>query len=396
MDFSLTTEDVEWRDEVDAWFQANLPKDWKVFGGESIVGGEGDALDNFTREFALKLGERGFLSAGWPKEYGGMEIDFVKQAILKDVWTYYRAPLAGYNGGPELVAPILMMYGTDEQKQKYIEPIRTGHEMWGQWFSEPDAGSDLANTQVTAVADGDDYVINGVKVWHALLIDRGVLLARTDHDAPKHRGISFFMVDKNLPGITIQPLEDLAGGFGIGKTTFDNVRIPKSDLVGELNRGWYVAMATMNIERSNVSAPASARRSLDDTLAWTRQATGPDGRKVIASKIVRAKLAQAHIEVELGRLMAYNVAALSMGNQPPDKEASITKMYGSELTQRVVRTISEVLGLYSPLEPGSKYAQLGGMFSKAYASTTVDTVALGSSEIMRNVIATRSLGLPRG
>jgi alkylation response protein AidB-like acyl-CoA dehydrogenase len=154
-------------------------------------------------------------------------------------------------------------------------------------------------------------------------------------------------------------------------------------------------MATMNIERSNVSAPASARRSLDDTLAWAKTHTGPDGRRVIDNPIVRAKLAQLNIEVELGRTMAYNIAVLSMGNQPPDKEASITKMYGSELTQRVVRGITEVLGMYGPLGPGSKYAQLGGIFSNAYATSTVDTVALGSSEIMRNVIATRTLGLPR-
>jgi alkylation response protein AidB-like acyl-CoA dehydrogenase len=395
MDFRLTAEDLAWKDEVEEWFKNELPDGWMVFGGESIIGGE-DEVNAFTRDFATKLGERGFLSLGWPKEYGGVELDFVKQAILKDVWTYYRAPFSGYNAGSELVAPILMMYGSPEQKEKYIPPIKSGHELWAQWFSEPDAGSDLANTQVTAVADGDDYVLNGVKVWHALLFDRSVLLARTDPDAPKHRGISFFCVDRNLPGITIEPLEDLAGGKVIGKTTFDNVRVPKSDLVGELNRGWYVAMATMNIERSNVSAPASARRSLDDTLAWAKTHTGPDGRKVIDNPIVRAKLAQTHIEIELGRTMAYNVAALSMSNNPPDKEASVTKMYGSELTQRVVRTITEVIGLYAPLEPGSKHAQLGGIFSKAYASTTVDTVALGSSEIMRNVIATRSLGLPRG
>ncbi len=395
MDFRFTAEDVAWRDECVAWFEKELPKDWKHFGGESIVGGS-DEIERFTRIFAKKLGTRGYLSAGWPKEYGGLGVDFVKQAILKDVWTYYRAPLSGYNGGAELVAPILMLYGSDEQKKKYIEPIRTGDELWGQWFSEPDAGSDLANTQVTAVEDGDDYVINGVKVWHALLFERGVLMARTDPNQPKHRGISFFLVDKTLPGITIEPLEDLAGGFGIGKTTFDNVRVSKNDLVGELNRGWYVAMATMNIERSNVSAPASARRSLDDALGWARAARGRDGKALLEDPIVRHKLAQAHIEIELGRTMAYNVAALSGGNQPPDQEASITKLYGSELTQRVVRTINEVLGLYGPLVPGSKCAQLGGIFGPAYASTTVDTVALGSSEIMRNMIATRGLGLPRG
>ncbi len=395
MDFRLSAEDIAWQREVHDWFEKELPPDWMVFGGESIIGG-GEDIDEFTRAFARKLGQRGFLAAGWPKEYGGLDIDFVKQAILKDVWTYWRAPFSGYNGGSELVAPILMLYGTDEQKQKYIEPIRTGEELWGQWFSEPDAGSDLANQQVTAVEDGDDYVVNGVKMWNSVLMDRGVLIARTDPNAPKHRGLSFFLVDRNLPGITLEPVEDLAGGRVIGKTTFDSVRVPKRELVGELHRGWYVAMATMNIERSNVSAPASARRSLDDTIAWARTHQGPDGRPLIENPIVRTKLAQMNIEVELGRTMAYNVAALSMGNQPPDKEASITKLYGSELTQRVVRGITEILGLYGPLEPGSPYAQLGGIFSKAYASTTVDTVALGSSEIMRNVIATRSLGLPRG
>jgi alkylation response protein AidB-like acyl-CoA dehydrogenase len=394
MDFRLTAEDIAFQREVEQWFKDNLPSDWMQFGGESFIGGS-EEVDAFSRQFARKLGERNFLAAGWSREQGGLELDFVKQAILKDVWTYFRAPFSGYNAGAELVAPILMLYGSDEQKQKYIEPIRTGEELWGQWFSEPDAGSDLANQQVTAVEDGDDYVINGVKMWNSALMDRGVMLARTDPEAPKHKGLSFFIVDRSLPGINVQPIEDLAGGRAMAKTTFDSVRVPKSELVGELHRGWYVAMATMNIERSNVSAPASARRSLDDTLAWAKTHTGPDGRRVIDNPIVRAKLAQLNIEVELGRTMAYNIAVLSMGNQPPDKEASITKMYGSELTQRVVRGITEVLGMYGPLGPGSKYAQLGGIFSNAYATSTVDTVALGSSEIMRNVIATRTLGLPR-
>ncbi len=394
MDFRLTSDDLAFQREAEQWFKDNLPAAWMEFGGESFIGGSDD-VDRFSRQFARKLGERNFLAAGWSKEQGGLELDFVKQAILKDVWTYYRAPFSGYNAGAELVAPILMLYGTDEQKQKYIEPIRTGEELWGQWFSEPDAGSDLANQQVTAVADGDDYVINGVKMWNSALMDRGVMLARTDREAPKHRGLSFFIVDRSLPGIIVEPIEDLAGGRAMAKTTFDSVRVSKTELVGELQRGWYVAMATMNIERSNVSAAASARRSLDDTLAWARTHRGADGRLVIENKIARAKLAQLQIEVELGRTMAYNIAVLSMGNQPPDKEASVTKLYGSELTQRVVRGITEILGLYGPLEPDSKYAQLGGIFSKAYASTTVDTVALGSSEIMRNVIATRSLGLPR-
>ena len=395
MDFSLTAEDTAFRNEVEEFLKRELPgaKDIDTGGGWGLIDWRGEEGKRLQKDFVRKVAQRKWNIAGWPKEHGGLELDFVKRAIIKDVMAYYRAPSGG--PGPELIAPIIMTYGTDDQKSYHLPLIASAEVRWCQFFSEPDAGSDLANTQVTAVADGDDFIVNGVKVWHDVGTEWGAAMVRTDPQAPKHRGISFLLIRCDSPGLTIEPLVDLAGGIVIGKSTFDNVHVPRANLVGELNRGWYVAMSVMNLERSAVAGPASARRALDDFMRWART-TNRNGQRIIDEPITRHKLAQTHIEIEVGRTMAYRIAALMNVGYAPDTEASITKMYASELQQRVARTTTEIMGLHSLLEPQSKHAELNGFYGPEYLRTTVGTVALGTSEIMRNMVATRGLGLPRG
>lgn len=396
MDFNLTADDLQFRQEIEAFLRRELPtaRGLDTGSGWGQVDWRGEQGQKLAKEFVRKVAQKRWHVAGWPSEYGGLELDFVKRAIIKDVMAYYRAPSGG--PGADLIAPIIMTYGSDEQKSFHLPQILNADARWCQFFSEPDAGSDLANTQVTAVRDGDDFIVNGVKVWHDVGADWGAALVRTDPEAPKHRGISFLLVPCDSPGLTIQPLVDLADGVVIGKSTFDNVRVPIKNMVGEENRGWYVAMSVMNLERSGAGGAGSARRTLDDFIRWARETTR-DGRRVVDEPLARHKIAQMHVEVEVGRTMAYRIAALMNVGYAPDNEASITKLYGSELAQRVARGCTEIMGLYSLLKAGSKdYEQLFGFYGPEYCRSTVGTVALGSSEIMRNIIATRGLGLPRG
>lgn len=407
VDFRLKPEDEALRDEVEEFVRREFPLARGGGGGSLIWRGEDvdrierelmtmggdDEATKASEQFLERVAEKAWHIAGWPKEHGGLEYDFVKRAIIKDVMAYHRAP-GSFGPGPDLIGPTLMVYGTDEQRDYHLPLIAGNRVRWSQFFSEPDAGSDLANTQVRAIEDGDDYIVNGVKVWHDMGCQWYMGLFRTDNDAPKHRGSTVFLVEADSPGLHIEPLINLVGGSGIGKTTFDNVRVPKKNIVGEVNRGWYVAMAVMNLERSGVQWPAAARRDIDELLGWAKT-HHRDGRRVIDDPIVKHKIAQAKIEVEVGLLMAYRIASLMDVGYVPDMEASMTKTYGSELGQRVARLCTEVLGLSSLLTPESPRKELGGRHGIDYVRNTVDTVMLGSSEIMRNIVAQRGLGLPR-
>lgn len=384
MDFRFTPEDLAFEREASDFLDTLFPDGWV---GAREEGGP------FAREFMRRLGSRGYLQPGWPKEWGGLDLDFVKQAILKEQLAYRRAPHVA--AGTALVGPIIMAYGTDEQKQEHLIVTARGERHWCQWFSEPNAGSDMANTQTMATADGDDYVINGVKLWHDPDFDWGMLMARTDPGAPKHRGISFILMERGTPGVTVQPLEDLSGGFVITQTFFDNARVPKKHLVGEENRGWYVAMSAMNLERSGISRPGAARRNLDEVLGYARS-TRTNGRRLIDQPRVKHRLAQMTIEVELARTMSYRIASMMRQGLAPDVESASNKLFTSEMSQRVAQGVLEILGLYGELEPDQPRAPLHGYFEKNYMRVIPDTIAEGTSEIQRTIIATRGFGLPRG
>jgi alkylation response protein AidB-like acyl-CoA dehydrogenase len=386
VDFRFTPEDRAFQHEVRAFLDPILPRDapweWEPMDGGPVA-----------RAVQAKLGAKGYLHPGWPKEYGGLDLDFVKQAILKEELAYRRLPHVA--AGSALAGPIIMAYGTDEQKQEHLLSTARGERHWCQWFSEPNAGSDMANSQTAATSDGDDYVINGVKLWHDPDFDWGLLMARTDPSAPKHRGISFILMERKAAGVTVQPLEDLANGFVITQTFFDNARVPKANLVGEENRGWYVAMSAMNLERSGISRPGSARRQLDEVLAYARDRRA-GGRPLIDQPLVTRKLAQMHIEVELARVMSYRIASMMRQGLAPDVESASNKLYASEMVQRLAQGILEILGLHGQLEPEQERAPLRGFYEKNYMRVIPDTIAEGTSEIQRTIIATRGLGLPRG
>ena len=397
MDFRLTPEQLTLRDEVKTWLGATLRPHW--------VGEDADVVDqdwDTALWFNRQLADRGWMAPGWPVEHGGQGWPAVQQLLLTEQLVYHRAPAGARLFGVHMVGPTLMLHGTPEQRARHLPPILRGEAIWCQGFSEPGAGSDLASLQTRAVRDGDDYVVNGHKVWTTAGHRAGwmILLARTDPEAPKHRGISYLLVDMRSPGISVRPLINMAGRHEFNEVFFEDVRVPAANLVGEPNRGWYVATTTLDLERSSIAAMANGRRLLDDLLTFCRDERR-DGLRLVDHPRVRPVLADLQIGVEMGRLIAYRVAWLQSQGIVPNVEASQAKLYAAELSQRVAQVGMRVLALYGNLREDAaagrahSRAPLRGRFATHYLWTVSQTFAGGSVEIQRNIIATRGLGLPR-
>ncbi len=392
MDFHLSPAQRALREEVRAWLHETLGPNW--------VGEDADVVDQdweTALRFNRQLAQRGWLVPAWPVEYGGRGWSPVEQLILTEQLVYARAPAGARLFGVHMVGPTLILHGTEEQKRRFLPPIARGEAIWCQGFSEPGAGSDLASLQTRAVRDGDDYVINGQKIWTTAghRADWMILLARTDPDAPKHRGITYFLVDMKSPGITVRPLINMVGRHEFNEVFFEHVRVPAENVVGEVNRGWYVATTTLDLERSSIAAMANGRRMLDDLLAFCREERR-DGVRLIDHPRVRPVLADLHIGVEMGRLFSYRVAWLQAQGRVPNVEASQAKLFAAELSQKVAQGGMRVLQLYGNLREGSPWAKIRGRFATHYLWTVSQTYAGGSVEIQRQIIATRGLGLPRG
>ncbi len=393
MEFKFSLEDEAFRDEVREFLKQELPEDWP---GSSTLGGEGDDDWEFELKMRKRLAEKGWLTMAWPEEYGGQGASLMRQVVFSEEMTYNRAP--GRDGfGVPMLGPTLMIHGTEEQKRRYLPPIARGEVQWCQGYSEPESGSDLASLQTRAVADGDFFVVNGTKVWtsSAHRADHMMLLARTDPDAPKHRGISFLLMDMDDPGVNVRPIINMADAHGFNMVTFDDVRVPKENLVGELNRGWYVGATLLDFERSGVEYSASVRRTLDDLVEFCKENT-LRGKRIAEDPIIRRRLAELYVEAEISRMMSYEIASMQSQGLVPNKEASMAKVSGTELQQKVAELGMSILGMHGQLAPGSKYAPLRGDIEQAYLWVRSATIAAGTSEIQRNIIATRGLGLPRG
>jgi alkylation response protein AidB-like acyl-CoA dehydrogenase len=290
-----------------------------------------------------------------------------------------------------------MIHGSEEQKRTHLPPVARGEVQWCQGYSEPESGSDLASLSTRAIRDGDDLVINGGKIWTTLAhrADWIMLLTRTDPDAPKHRGISFVLVDMKSPGVTVRPIINMAGGHEFNQVLFDNVRVPRANVVGEEDRGWYVAVTLLDFERSGIDYSANARRLLDDVREYATE-TKRNGQAVMDVPWVRSLMADRYIECEVARLIAYNVAYMQGQGLVPTREASMSKVFGSETLRRVTEAAMDVLGLYGTLGREEKWAPLRGRVQEHWMLSFSGTIAAGTSEVQRNIIAGRGLGLPRG
>ena len=388
MDFSDTPEDAAFRREVQEFVAKELPPDMRA--PDEMTLGVGVGEDPRDMEWLKKLATRGWVAPSWPKEYGGAGLPVMQQFIFNAEMARARAPRPNYIA-IGMVGPTTIVHGTEEQKSEHLPGILSGEIYWCQGFSEPESGSDLASLQTRAVEDGDDFIINGQKIWTsgAHRADRMIMLARTDSDGPKHKGLSYFFLDMHAPGVTVRPLTNMAEMHSFNEVFFDNVRVPKKDMLGELNRGWYVALTTLAFERSGIVNAVALQQLLEEIV----EATRPYRRA--GDVHARNELADRAIETQVAIMLSHRVASVQAKGQMPIQEASITKLYCSELGQRIARTAVGLAGLYGQLGPGSPWAPLMGRIERTYLIQVGATLAGGTSEIQRNIIATRGLGLPR-
>jgi len=394
MDFRFTPEEQAFRQEVRGWLGENVPPDW-----EGVFLEEEEEEWKKGRAFVKKLSQKGWVAPSWPREYGGMEASPALQLVYNEEMGYQRAPIGSIIQAAGYIGPAILFFGTEEQKNQHLPPITAGETVWCQGFSEPEAGSDLASLKTRAVKDGDDWVINGDKIWtsNAHRSEWCILLARTDPAAPKHKGISFFLVDMKTPGITVQPTINMANVHSFNQVFFEDVRVPKNALLGQENQGWYIAAMTLDYERSSLVAAgvSMAKRGLDDLIGYCKE-TKVNGRILLDNPVVRHKLAEMAIEIEVGKYMVYRVVSQQARKEPGSIEAAVCKLYNTEMDVRLANTGIQILGLYGQLLKDSKWAQLMGRFQKSYLYAIAMVIGGGSSEIQRNIIAMRGLGLPRG
>jgi alkylation response protein AidB-like acyl-CoA dehydrogenase len=390
MEFRFTAEDEAFRDEVVQFIESELPWNWR---DQELDSEEPEDL-KLVKQFKKKLADKGWLTRAWPKEYGGQEASHMQQLIFNEETAYRGVPVD--DGGVSMVGPTIMMSGTEDQKQFFLPRISRGEIDWCQGYSEPDAGSDLASVQTRAVEDGDDFVVTGSKIWNGAHsgADWMFMLVRTDPDARKHRGISFLVTEMGIPGVTVERIP-LMWGADRSLVTFEGARVPQSGLIGEKNMGWYVGATLLDLERSGVGSSARATRLLEDLVEFCRENIRR-GRPISEDPVTRSRLARMAVDIQTSKLISYNVAWMQSQGQIPTMEASISKLFGSEMLKSLYGLGIQILGMFGQLDPESKWAPLRGRFEKGYMSIAGNTVAAGTSEIQRNIIATRGLGLPRG
>ena len=389
MEFGFTEEQKKLRKEVHDFYSNELPKDYAAH-----IAPMNEELQSFWMTLQKKAGAKGYLTPGWPKEYGGLGFSEIEQGVAEEEQA--RAGVTWPNLiGYALAGPALILFGTEEQKKRFIPPIAHGDEVWFEAFTEPEAGSDEANQQTRAVEDGDDFVLNGQKVFISGVYKPDWLYteARTADIVPKHRGLSLFMIPADLPGITYRPLPTMMGG-GQNEVFFDDVRVHKSYLLGELNRGFYHAMATFEFERSGTGGPAGARRNLEELVQFCREEKR-NGKPLIEDPEVRATLAQIAIETEVHKLISWQtVWWFSQREKLGPKPFDLSGYYQKVLSTRHAEKMIKILGLYGQLRTGSKWAKFAGRLERSWQAAR-SLHAAGTFEINKLVLGGRGLGLPR-
>ncbi len=400
MDFKYSDEAEAFRREFRTWLEANIPprraKNENEDIGSDIVRTDDDDW-NFALQWHRKMNAGGWVGVNWPKEYGGRGVTLEQMVVYNEEMVRARAPGIVNGLGIMLVGPTLIHWGTEEQKKRYVPKILSAEEIWCQGYSEPGSGSDVASLNTRAVEDGDYFVVNGQKVWTsgADRADWCILLVRTDPEAPKHKGISYLLVDMHSPGVTVRPLVQMTGEKGFNEVFFEDVRVPKKNLVGEKNQGWQVAVTTLMFERSSIATMRDMMSSVKYLAKIAKQVTR-NGATAWDDSAVRQKIAG----------FACDAAALRYGNLrqltrrlkglPPGPEGSVGKLSASDLNLKMAKFALELLGPYSQLEHGAPHALDGGSWNYRMLAARAFTIAGGTSEIQHNIIGERVLGLPKG
>ena len=394
MDLRFTEAEEAFRTEVRDFVKKELPPKYER---TVMHGGETEEEWDFVKKFTRKLGEKGWIAIWWPKEYGGLEGTDIQYLIFNEEMAYYRAPRMD-GGGSGIVGPTILVHGTPEQKKRYLPSIARGEVMWIQCFSEPGFGSDSAGIQTKAVEDGDSYVINGQKTWISFGLhgDLCYMTTRTDSNVPKHKGISMFLVDMKTPGIEVRPIKNMVGADCFCEVYFDNVRVSKDNMLGPKNGGWLVMMTILSFERGTLASLAgSMRRNLDDLVAFAKQ-TSFNGKTLASDPMVRQRLADMAIGVNVARLLTYRTVWMQGKGLVPTYQASMAKLFSDEMNFEMARAGTEIMGLYGQLAWKSKKAPINGEFAGNYLNNLGCLFAGGTPEIQRNILALVGLGLPRG
>jgi alkylation response protein AidB-like acyl-CoA dehydrogenase len=393
MDFRLTEGEARFQREVHDWLVANLPPGW----GTPAYRKPEDPAEKvrFARDWQRRLHSGGWAGLHWPKEYGGRGATPVEQFLFAEEYTRVGAPpMIDIGVGPALVGPTLIHHGTEAQKRRFLPKILTGDEVWCQGFSEPNAGSDLAACRTRAELRGDVFHVSGQKIWtsYARFADWCILVTRTDVEAPKHKGLSFLLVDMKSPGITIRPLVEMTGVAWFNEVFFDEVQVPRENLVGELNQGWQIAITTLAHERAGSAPHARLAGEIREVIDLAGRVGGPAARDVR----YRQRLAQSWIETEICRLIAWKQVSELMRHGQPGPEGSYLKLFWSELDMRMKELAIELAGPYGALARGAPGAIDEGRWEYEYLWSRAASIYAGTSEVQRNIIAQRVLGLPRG
>lgn len=387
MDLGFSPAAEEFRSELRAWLARNVPPGFGTDAFEEFRSLEEEF--RFLRKWQARLAEGRWVGVHWPREYGGRGAGPEEHYLLQEEMAAARAPEVINRIGVNLVGPSLMAHGTEEQKERYLSRILSAEDIWCQLFSEPGAGSDLTSLSTRAVPDGDHFVVSGQKVWTswAQMADYGILLARTDPEARRAGGISYLIVDMRSPGVEVRPLRQLTGSSEFNEVFLEEVRVPRENLVGELHGGWSIAQTTLAHERGTSPRQLVIHRILlDDLVRLGRQLPEEDPR--------RQRIAQAAIEVEIAKWHNWRTLTRHVRGEELGPESSFIKLYWSEMSQRMHDVIMEVLGPAGILDGGA-HAVARGRLLRSYLYYRAASIFAGTSEVQRNIIAGRVLGLPR-
>lgn len=387
MDFEDTAEEKAFRDEAASWLQANVP------AAEELEGMDGMARGKFWQK---RKAEGGWACIKWPEEYGGRNASAIQQVILGQEEAKVTAPETGMFGiGQGMAAPTLMTWGNEEDKKKFLPRLASGADVWCQLFSEPAGGSDLAALRTKAERDGDDWVVNGQKIWTsgAHYSDFGILVVRTDPSLPKHKGLSYFFLDMKTPGIEIKPIKQISGESNFNEVYFTDVRIPDSQRLGEVGQGWQVSLTTLMNERASIGSGGGGTKF--STVKKLAESVTIDGKPAIEDSHVRARLASWYVEESGLKYTAYRtLSALSRGDIP-GPENSIGKYVGGKKAQDMASFAIDLLQQEGIVRDRDQDEEFAGLFQDTYMSIPGLRIAGGTDEIMANIIAERVLGLPQ-
>jgi alkylation response protein AidB-like acyl-CoA dehydrogenase len=398
MDLNLSPSEVTFRDEFRAWLTTNVPKDWDSRHGEAAKAQSMEERFEFLKKWQQKMYEAGWAGVSWPKEYGGRGASLMQQVIFWQEMAQAGAPPLANVLGLGLIGPTLIAFGTEAQKKRYLSKILSAEEIWCQGFSEPNAGSDLANVSCSAELQGDHYIVNGQKVWNSYgwAADWCELVVRTDPSQAKHKGLTVLLVDMKSPGVEVRPLRQMTGETEFNEIFFHDVRVPTENVVGKVNDGWSVAIGTLMHERGSFGAGLQVmyRRNMDRLIELSHS-TPRNGGKAADDPLIRQKLAQCYAEIEIMRWNQMRAFSRISATGVPGPEGSIQKIFWSELNQRFQQIAQEMLGPFGQLEQGDPLAIDNGAWSYGYLRTRGNTIEAGTSEIQRNIIGHFVLGLSK-